>query len=929
MTLKEQMGQMFMVGAYSNRESDHTAFLENLIYNYHIGGLIFFQGTPRKQAYLTNYLQSISKLPLMIGMDAEWGLNMRIQPSLKFPYQMTLGSMNKDTLIYQMGREIGLQCRRMGVHINFAPVVDINSNPDNPIIGFRSFGEDRWRVTSKALNYAMGMQDEGVIACAKHFPGHGNTNADSHLDLPFVGGTLEELDSVELLPYKLMIQANVMSVMTGHLEVPALDTTPHMPSSLSKIIVTDLLKRKMGFGGLVITDGLNMEGVARYFKPGYAEYAAFMAGNDILLMPQNVPLAMDLLQQGVDSGWIDSADIASRARKILLHKYWAGADKFKPIKTDNLERDLFAPTAVKLVKKVAETSVCLARNETSLIPISRNTSLKIASVAIGKSRSYFFQEEMRHQHKVDNFQIAPEASFGDYMQLQRNLEQYDVVIVSFHNRNVWGKKALYIGQSIIQLVYGMQDRGQKIVLVPFCNAYLMRNFPNIKHVLLGYEDGHEYQQQAGRAIFGEVPAIGKLPVNIPSGYAMGSGINTSSKIHKHPVLIDPTEVGMDKTELENIDKVLNKMMSSGAAPGAQVMVLKDGKLVYKKAVGYTTWNKAGPVDSTTIYDIASITKVAATTLVVMKLFEEKKIKLDEKLGTYLPEVRNTNKSDLTIKELLTHQAGLEGWIPFYKEALERNLPIFSKTPTICNTIQVADDMYMDSTYLNIIWDEIYSSPLKNRGTYKYSDLSMILMKKVVEKITKEPLELYVQRHFYDPLDLQTTTYLPLKKFSRFTIAPTSDDNEFRKQTVYGYVHDPAAAMFGGVSGHAGVFSNAEDLSVLFQMLLNGGEYNGKRYFKSETVKLFTTSQFQGNRRGLGFDKPAAGKNIGPTSTLCSQETYGHTGFTGTCVWVDPKYDLVYVFLSNRVHPDENNKKLVELNIRTDIQDIIYQAIKVK
>lgn len=370
-------------------------------------------------------------------------------------------------------------------------------------------------------------------------------------------------------------------------------------------------------------------------------------------------------------------------------------------------------------------------------------------------------------------------------------------------------------------------------------------------------------------------------------------------------------------------------MCSGAAPGAQVMVLKDGKLVYKKAVGYTTWNKAGPVDSTTIYDIASITKVAATTLVVMKLFEEKKIKLDEKLGTYLPEVRNTNKNDLTIKELLTHQAGLEGWIPFYKEALERNLPIFSKTPTICNTIQVADDMYMDSTYLNIIWDEIYSSPLKNRGTYKYSDLSMILMKKVVEKITKDPLELYVQRHFYDPLDLQTTTYLPLKKFSRFTIAPTSDDNEFRKQTVYGYVHDPTAAMFGGVSGHAGVFSNAEDLSVLFQMLLNGGEYNGKRYFKSETVKLFTTSQFQGNRRGLGFDKPAAGKNIGPTSTLCSQETYGHTGFTGTCVWVDPKYDLVYVFLSNRVHPDENNKKLVELNIRTDIQDIIYQAIKVK
>lgn len=929
MTLKEQMGQLFMVGAYSNKDKEHTEFLENLIYDYHIGGLIFFQGTPRKQAYLTNYLQSISKLPMLIGMDAEWGLNMRIQPSLKFPYQMTLGSMNKDTLIYKVGREIGIQCRRMGVHINFAPVVDINSNPDNPIIGFRSFGEDKWKVTSKALNYAMGMQDQGIMACAKHFPGHGNTSGDSHLELPFVGNSLEEMDTVELVPYQLMIQGNVMSIMTAHLNIPSLDTTPNLPSSLSRKVVTDLLKNKMGYRGLVITDGLNMDAVAKYYKPGYAEYAAFMAGNDILLMPQNVPLAMELLQTGVDSGWIDSLEIAARARKVLLHKYWAGLDKFSPIKTENLEQDLFAPSAQKLVKQIAESAVCLARNETALIPISRNTSLRIASVAIGKSRNYYFQEELRHQHKVDNYQIAPEANFGAYMELLRTLEKYDVVIVSIHNRNVWGKKALYIGQSIIQLVYGIQDRGQKLVMVPFCNAYIMKNFPNVKHVLFGYEDGGEYQQQAAKVIFGEAAAIGKLPVNIPSGYAMGSGINTSSKIHKHLVLTSAANEGLDGKRLLEIDGVLDKMISSGAAPGAQVVVLKNGKMVFKRSVGFTTWNKLAPIDSNIIYDIASVTKVAATTLVVMKLFEEKKIKLDEKLATYLPETKGTNKGNLLIKELLTHQAGLESWIPFYKEALARKLPIFSKSPTICNTIQVADSLFMDSSYLNVIWDRIYSSPLKGRGTYNYSDLSMILMKKVVERIAKEPLEKYVSRNFYDPLDLQTTTYMPLKKFSRFKIAPTANDSEFRHQVVQGYVHDPAAAMFGGVSGHAGLFSNAEDLAVLFQMLVNGGEYNGKRYFKSETIKLFSTSQFAGNRRGLGFDKPAFSKTSGPTSTLCSSETFGHTGFTGTCVWVDPKYNLVYVFLSNRVHPDESNRKLIEMNIRTDIQDVIYQSIKIK
>ncbi len=934
LTLEERIAQLLMIRVHTDRDEAYYDSIVHLVKDYNLGGAAFFRGYPTEQVLVTNRMQSQANTPLLIAMDAEWGPAMRLDSVDAFPRQMALGAIQDNDLIYRMGKEIGRQLSRLGVHINFAPVVDVNNNAENPVISFRAFGEDQRQVADKGLAYMHGLQDAGIFACAKHFPGHGDTDADSHHTLPLLQHPFEEVDAIHLYPFRKLMEQGLKTVMIAHLEMPSLEPEPELASTLSHNIVTKLLQMEMGFEGLVITDALDMRGVSDYFEPGELELRALMAGNDILLLPEDVAAAINTIKNAIRDGIIHEDLVNTTCRKILFYKEKAGLDNFKFTPPENIVKDLNSADNQVLNKALVEASMTLVRNEDQLVPVRNLAGKKIAALAIGETPDNAFHRRLKNYASVSTYGIDKYHSPRHAAHKMEKLAAYDLVILSVHDNSFSLSNDYGINGKTIGLVNAIARR-QDVILSLFANPYSLAFFEDgILHaetILVAYQEGRLFASAAAEAIFGGMQTLGTLPVTAGEHFA-----NTTGVITPEPSRIRfgyAEEAGIQSRLLASIDSMAVEGIRKKAYPGCQIAIVKDGIMIYHKAFGHHTYDSLAPVLTSDVYDLASITKIAATTITTMRLYEQGRIDLDDGIGSHVPWIKDPIIQDISIRDILAHQGRLQPWIPFFMETMDDDgnhlEGIYDHHPSEAFGLQVGDGLYIHGSYRDSIFRKVMDAELLEINEYRYSDLGYILLAELIRHVTGQSLDEFAQNTFFAPIGLATMGYKPLSQMDAAQIVPSAHDTLWRRQVVHGHVHDPAAAMLGGVSGHAGLFSNAADLAKLMQMILNDGHYGGEQYVSRSTIEYFTTAHFAANdnRRGLGFDKPSleSGSN-GPAAESASPMSFGHSGFTGTYVWADPMENLIFVFLSNRTYPDQDNRKLIEKNIRTNMMQEIYQAI---
>ena len=954
LTLEQRVGQLICMRA-NQPDKPYYENVAKYIEQYNIGGVCFFRNDGDKQVEQTNRWQAMAQTPLMVSIDAEWGLAMRLKNTICYPYQMTLGAIADDDLIYQMGEQVAEQCQRMGIHVNFAPVVDVNSNPANPIIGMRSFGENPQRVGEKGVAYALGMQSKGLITTMKHFPGHGNTATDSHMTLPTVTRTLDEVENIELAPFRYMIEHGVNGAMVGHLYFPAIEKVKNTSSSLSHGVVTELLKDEMGFKGLIFTDGLDMKGVSETIQSKDVPYEAFMAGNDVLILPVDVPYAIKSIKNAAEKDPKVMARVEESCKKILTYKYRAGLNHYKPSSVVNLFNDLKKQEYKDLRQTLFDNAVTMLRND-NVFPLSKGR--KIAVVTIGNTKNDVNNGLLDNGYRTVSFVCTKDEISSKSAEWLKKLEAYDLVVVDIEKTTMFAASNYGINDATVNFFNRLVAQND-VVLNLFACPYALDMFRinnSVKGLLVGYEDEVPAVNAVVAIMSGLQSAKGTLPVSIAK-FACGDGLvaldsqapakNTYTPVWTAPLPEAPqmpqqpqpskkeakdTTVKIAKEYELQLDEVAKSGITQGAYPGCQIVALKDGQVIYDKCFGSFTYGSGHKVQPDDIYDIASCTKVFAATLAMMKLYEDGLVDLNKTLADFFPYLKGSNKANLKIIELMTHQAGLKAWVPFYKPTIDARGPkpeYYVQKIDENHTVRVAENLYLVNGYDEVIFDSVMNTDL-GKKKYLYSDMGFYYIPRIVKQVTNQSIEEYLDENFYIPMGLTHIGYKPLHRFDREQIAPTENDTVFRKQLVWGDVHDQVAAMFGGVSGHAGLFSNARDMAAIMQMLIDDGVYQGRQYLKPSTVKYFTTAPFTANdnRRGIGFDKLPLGKKGGATaSKSASMESFGHTGFTGTFAWADPENDLIIVFLSNRVYPNAEPNKLVKTGIRTQLHDILYEAVK--
>ncbi len=919
MSLRQKIGQFFMVATYSNKGEDHFRSIDSLILNEEIGGLIFFQGERENLLNSIERFQNETKIPLLIGMDAEWGVSMRLFGEKRFPYNYTLGAANEPKLTEKIAMMMGQECRELGIHLNFAPVADVNSNPNNPIIGFRSFGESPKEVASHVTASVKGMERQSVMTSIKHFPGHGDTDVDSHKDLPVINNAYKHINAIDFFPFRAGVLAGASTVMIGHLDVPALDPSG-TPASLSRVIIQDYLKGELGFNGIVVSDALGMKAVANKYGETEVVVKAFQAGCDILLFPKSVKEAIDAIEEKVKRGEISAKEIDERCRKILSAKY------NYVVQPERIKS--FSKGEVEWTKKeVYEKAITVLRNEDDFLPIKRFDQ-KILHVSIGLYDTPMVAS-MNLVHKVDylHFFTGEEAMrrIGD------KLDDYDIVLTSIHAKRV-SKRGDY------GMPKGWRNWLKNLPSEKKCNLTLLGN-PNVlskdvdlsklKSIVIAYENNDLANERVGQFLMGTFGSRGKLPVYLNEEFKRGFGLKIESGGRLKES--QPEEFGIDPDKMSEIDSIVVRGIKNGAFPGCQIVVAVKGSVIYRKSFGNQTYDSILPIKNSDVYDIASITKIASSTLSLMHYQTRNEFNLDMRLGDVIPEItQNTPYNSLQFRKVLAHQAGLKPWIPFYLKTLDNwqlRSDIYAKDSTEKFNTPVAKNVWILGSYTDSIYARILATPLRNSKKYKYSDLGYYFIKRIIEKKSGMPLNDFVTKTFYEPMGLDNMRYLPRNYFSMKRIVPTEYDTIFRKTLIHGYVHDQGAAMMGGVGGHAGLFSNAGDLAQLMQLFILNGKLGGVQYLSPQVVREYTSCQYcPKNRRGAGFDKPTRNLDGGPTCDLVSLNSFGHSGFTGTIAWADPKNQVNYVFLSNRVYPDAENWKLIKMNIRTDIQRVIYEAI---
>lgn len=941
LTPDERIAQLIMVAAVSDTKralidpkTSNPAAVEKLIRENKVGGIVFFQGGPMPQARLTNYYQSISKVPLLVAMDAEFGLAMRIDSTVRYPYQMTLGAVQgNNDLIYQMGAQLAKQARRLGMHINFAPVADVNNNPNNPVISFRSFGENKYKVAEKAVAYMRGMQDNGLLTSAKHFPGHGDTGTDSHYDLPLISHSVQRIDSLELYPFRALIDNGLSGMMIAHLSIPALDKTPNLPSTLSKPIVSKLLRDQLGFEGLIYSDAMNMKGVTKYFPDGKADAMGLEAGMDLLEFTEDVNKSIAEIKKSIAEGKITQAEIDYRCRKVLEAKAWAGLNHYKPIDLNNLYEDL-NPKAAELTNRLlTEKALTVLKNDNSILPLRELDTLKIASISIGADTITTFQNTLGLYTTIDHYYIPAKATTEQIEALRSKLNAYNLLLVGVHLGSISPRTSYGLTEPMSAVLQELIASKKSVVSV-FGNPYALNKMPktdDAKALIMAYQLTPYTQDLSAQLIFGAIPALGKLPVTVNAQYAYNAGIETPALGRLKYTI--PEELGLDSKVITfKIDSIANAAVTQKATPGCVVQLAKDGKVFFRKAYGKHTYEGNHPVKLTDLYDLASVTKITASTLALMSLWDAKKFDLDATMKDYLPDFEGSNKADLQWRRVLTHSARLKAFIVLWKEAQKadgswKKKTFSTKQSKRYPTSVVGDSLFIFKNYDKTIFKSIRNSPLNEKEGYVYSDLSFILYPQIVKRLSGENFEDYIKNHYYHKLGANTLTFNPKRFYKLDDIVPTERDTFFRMTQLHGQVHDEAAAMLGGLSGHAGLFGTSNDVMKVWQMYLQDGYYGGQQLLSKDALIEFTRYQYpeEGSRRGIGFDKPTF-KYTGNAPRYASPSSFGHTGYTGIMTWADPAWGLNYVFLSNRVYPTRENNKISSMNIRTSIMDVVYEQL---
>lgn len=929
-----RIAQLLMIRGYSNRDSLYNEEIIKLISDFNIGGICFFQGGPVRQAILTNRIQESTDVPVFVAIDAEWGLGMRLDSAISFPKQMTLGAIKNDQYIYEIGQEVARQLLRLGIHMNFAPVSDINNNQYNPVINARSFGEDRMRVAEKSYFYMKGMQDGGLITVAKHFPGHGDTDTDSHYSLPIIDKPRSVIDSLELFPFKYLIDRGIKGIMVSHLRVPQLDTASKSIATLSEPILKGLLREKMEFEGMIITDGMDMKGLVDFSDVGKVEADALKAGNDILLLPVDARKAIYNICAAIEEGYITQELVDEKCKRVLTWKYESGLANRQKIVLEGLSGDLNSFEAKLISLRANSRAVTLLNNQNNIIPLRSLDTLNIASLVIGDTLLTPFQSMLSNYTPVTHFNLPKEITSSQADSISNLLQPYDLIIAGFLRSSDLPSKRFNVTESAVCFIDSLAGV-KNVILNLFASPYSLGFFKNansLKGLIVSYQDNHVMQELTAQVIFGGRTVDGQLPVSANSLFKAGAGLASNETLRVSFAL--PEEVMIASSDLYPIDSIVFDAIDKKVFPGAQIVVIKDGKVIINKAYGSQIYESYTPLRTDDLFDLASLTKVLGTTMMAMKLHDDKVINPDKKVSFYNHKLKKSNKKDFTIREMMAHEARLQSFIPFHlKYSTDTSRPLsdmLARHYTIKYHHRVADGLYSREDMPEFIIDSIIKSDLLVTKGYKYSDLGFILLANTFENLIQRPANAYLKDNFYDKLGLPTMGFNPLEKFSITRIAPTEYDKTFRRQLVHGDVHDQTAALMGGSAGNAGLFSSALDVGIMMQMLLQNGEYGGERFIDSATVAEFTKYQFpaKNNRRGAGFDKPPLNPNDpSPACASASSQSYGHSGFTGTYFWVDPAEDLIYVFLSNRVYPDAENTKLTKMNIRTNIHQEIYKAIK--
>ena len=960
LTTDQRIAQLIWIDANGDNDLARQLKIGELIRKNNFGGVIFFEGEAVKQAQLTNFYQSLAKTPLMVAMDAEWGVGMRLDEIAPFPYNMTMGAVTDNDLIRKNTAAMALQMKRLGINMSLGPVSDINTEPMNPIIAMRSFGEDRNRVTDKCLAYMKGLQENGIIAVAKHFPGHGDTKTDSHTSLPLLPYNRQRLDSMELFPFKKLTDEGIGGVMTAHMRVPALDPSGTGPSSLSKSAVEGVLRNEWNYKGLIVTDAMNMGGASVTNQPGSIDVQAIIAGNDVIEFPVDGEAAFAAIKEAIEKKELSWEEINLKCRRVLAAKFFAGLNQRKTIQIEGLLEDLKSPGSALVQRQLAESALTLLSNKNNLIPFKGLDTLKIAVLSVGSAIETPFQKMVGNYTKVDFYNLPENFQDTSYPRLLKKLSEYNLVITGIHSlyenkvrrtvkvgniKHIPPLRPYNVTENLEKLLTGLSGLNNA-VFVFFANPYAIdeiRDLGQPNGMVVAYQNLPLYQELAAQMLFGGIGAKGKLPVSIGNRYKSGEGIIINESIRLKYTL--PEEAGLDSKRLSfRIDSVVNNALDKKAFPGCNVLIAKDGNVIFRKAYGFHTFDHRIPESLDDIYDLASVSKVSGGLPALMKLYDEGKYELDVPYSNYFPDWKKglfhpSNKSDLTARELLTHQAGLVPDVFFYKRTLSGNSVITKWYKTEKQgpfNLFVAPGMYLDSRFLTKVVRDIRKSPIKTRGKYVYSDVSFVFAPMVVKNISGIDFTDFLDQNFYRPLGANTITYLPLEKFNIEQIIPTEYDGTFRKRLIQGSVHDESAAMVGGISGNAGLFASANDLAKLVQMYVQGGTYGGKQYLKKSTLDTFNTVQYpqMGNRRALGFDKPLidnykySRENAYPCISATPQ-SFGHSGFTGTFFWADPTNGLVYIFLSNRVYPSRNNNKISEMNVRTDLLQVLYEEINAR
>ena len=922
LTLEEKVAQLFMPMVFSENDSLHYIQTLRLVKEHKVGGLIFSLGTPIKQSQWLNKFQSEAKTPLLIAMDAEWGVAMRLDSVQAFPWPMTLGAIKDSLLLRKIGQRMAEQEKRLGIHYSFGPVLDINTNPKNPIIGSRSFGSSMERVTSHALAVMKGHHDFGILTTGKHFPGHGDTAKDSHKTLPSVTFSSERIKSIELAPYRKLINAGLSSVMVAHLNIPSL-TRKGLPTSLSSDVIQKLLIDEMGFKGLVVTDALNMKGVSEYSKVKNIDLLAFKAGHDLLLISENIPKGIKAIKEAIEKKEITETRLSRSVKKILKAKYKVGLSNYRPVIKKNLIEDLNSPLDKALYAEAMGKALTLLKNNNDLLPLKKVNNL--GHIPLGDSSSDYFQSQLSKYQNTTTFTKVTQANV---LEMTRGI---DTLIISFHrsNKNPW--KASNFNRNELSIIKKLASN-KTIILDLFVKPYALKSLKNIKGIdalLLSYQNSPIAQKLSVDALFGSQDVNGELPVTISKSISEGTGIELKGNLRLG--FSSPAEVGIDAEDLVKVDQLAIKAIDSMMTPGMQLLALRGGKIFYQKNFGYHTYKKQQKVKSIDLYDLASLTKILGTLPLIMQSVSDGSISLETTVADLLPDWENSNKAKLTLREMLSHYARLTPWIPFYKETLDDKgfvkKSMYQSKPSSNFSIMVAKDLFLKTGYEKELYNQIKASALVDTLAYKYSDLPYYILKKYFENLSKEPFNKLVEERIFKPLDLNRITYTPLDKFDPKQIVPSEIDDYFRNRELDGYVHDMGAAMQNGIGGHAGLFGNAESVATIMQMYLQGGVFNGIQLLDSDTISSFNICSYcsEGNRRGVGFDKPQL-EGLHISSCGCvSKKSFGHSGYTGTFAWADPEKQIVIVILANRTYPSDDFA-FSRNNIRTRIQELFYNAI---